>query len=304
MGQRTPLIEGRRVARRGPAGARGGASLARLAAALAFLLLLPGGPATAQGSADANFANPHEMVTAGREGHAISGLATFLAGSSGWRRGIALFPGHPGILRLREEDGQPVFDLRGNFLVRSRRHWLDPETLVLMVDAPSDEWAAFSQRFRETPRYGADVRALIEEAARRYGIGDWTFVGTSEGSISAFHAARMNPALARRLVLTSSVFSASRHGPGLSGADFAAYPNPLLWVHHENDPCSATAYGNAREFAGRTGKPLVTVRGGGPWRGGACEAYTAHGFVGLEKEVVAAMKAWVKTGEVPADVGP
>lgn len=50
--------------------------------------------------------------------------------------------------------------------------------------------------------------------------------------------------------------------------------------------------------------PLVTVRGGGPEKGGACQAFTAHGFVGMEREAVLAMRAWVKTGAVPADIGP
>ena len=124
---------------------------------------------------------------------------THLRDAKAYKYGIALIPGHPGIMRLREENGQPRFELRGNFLVRSRRHWLDgldDETLVLVVDAPSDQWVTFYQQFRETPRYGADVAALLNETGRRYGVADWTFVGTSEGSISAFHAARMNPALA------------------------------------------------------------------------------------------------------------
>jgi len=38
-------------------------------------------------------------------------------------------------MRLREESGQLRFGLGGNFLVRSRRHWLDDDTLVLVVDA-------------------------------------------------------------------------------------------------------------------------------------------------------------------------
>jgi pimeloyl-ACP methyl ester carboxylesterase len=86
-----------------------------------------------------------------------------------------------------------------------------------MVDAPSDQWATFSQGFRESPRYGADVAALLNEVARRFGVEDWTFVETSEGSIGAFHAARMNPGLARRVILSSSLFQPSRYGPGLSG---------------------------------------------------------------------------------------
>jgi hypothetical protein len=49
------------------------------------------------------------------------------------------------VLRLREEDGRLRFELGGNFLVRSRRHWLDEETPVAVLDAPSDERASFPQ---------------------------------------------------------------------------------------------------------------------------------------------------------------
>jgi pimeloyl-ACP methyl ester carboxylesterase len=205
-------------------------------------------------------------------------------------------------MRLREEDGRFQFELRGNFLVRSRRHWLDGETLVAVLDAPSDEWASFTQRFRETPRYGADVAALIAEIGRKYGIEDWTFVGTSEGSISAFHAGRMNPAVTRRVILTASVIRAGRNGPGLSGVDYSELKSRLLWVNHEDDPCSFTLHSLVKSAAQRSGAPLVTARGGGPARGEACMAFTQHGFVGVEKETVLAMRSWIKTGTVPADV--
>jgi hypothetical protein len=112
----------------------------------------------------------------------------------------------------------------------------------------------------------------------------------------------MNPALARRVILTSSVFQPSRNGPGLSGVSWERLPAPLLWVHHENDPCAFTAYRDAQRYAEKSRSPLVTVRGGGPWRGNACEAFTAHGYVGIESETVAAMRSWVKTGAIPPDV--
>lgn len=258
-------------------------------------------PAGAPAS-DPNLANPNEIVTVAVQDYTVSGLVTRLRAPKAFKYGVALFPGHPGIMKLHEENGQPRFELRGNFLVRSRDHWLDDETLVLVVDAPSDQWATFLQGFRETPRYGADVAALLDETARRYRVEDWTFVGTSEGSISAFHAARMNPALARRVILTSSVFAPSRNGPGLSRATWEDLKAPLLWVHHEDDPCAVTSYRDAQRFAEKSRSPLVTVRGGGPGRGGACEAFTAHGFAGLESETVAAMRSWVKTGATPRDV--
>jgi len=253
---------------------------------------------------DPNLANPTQVVTVSVKGYTVAGLVTYLKDAKAFKHGIALFPGHPGIMKLREENGQPRFELRGNFLVRSRRHWLDGETLVVVIDAPSDQWATFTQAFRETPRYGADVAALLREVARRHAVEEWTFVGTSEGSVSAFHAARMDPQLARRTILTSSVFQPSGNGPGLSAANWDKLSSRLLWVHHESDPCRYTPYRDAQRFAERSKSPLLTVRGGAPGRGDPCQALTAHGFVGVERETVLAMRSWVKTGVVPPDVAP
>ena len=281
--------------------------VSRFCLLLVSVLLLPVAglpPARAQAE-DPNAAATNVVLTVPRKDYSIGGLVTHLPGAKVFKYGIALFPGYPGMMRLREEEGRIRFDLGGNFLIRSRRHWLDEETLVLSVDAPSDQWSTFSQQFREDPRYGEDVRALMAEAGQRYGISDWTLVGTSEGSISAFHVARMNPDLAQRVILTASVFVAGRNGPGLSGVGWDGPAKRLLWVHHEFDPCAYTPYRSAQQFAAKSRSPLLTVRGGGPAQGAPCEARSAHGFVGVEPETVLAMRSWVKTGVVPGDVaGP
>src|SRR6185503_12108360 len=106
-----------------------------------------------------------------------------------------------------------------------------------------------------------------------------------------FHAGRMNTALARRVILTASVVRASRNGPGLSSVQFTDLKSPLLWVHHENDPCEYTTYSMAKSLAQRSGAPLLTVRGGDPGSGDPCMARTAHGFIGMEKEAVLAMRS-------------
>lgn len=245
-----------------------------------------------------------QVVTATAQGYTIAGLVTRLAEAKSFKYGIALFPGSPGIMRLRAEDGRPRFELGGNFLVRARRDWLDEETLVVTVDAPSDQWSGFDQWSRERPRYGADVALLLGEVARRFPVGDWTFVGTSEGSVSAFHAARMNPALARRAILTASVFRPGKNGPGLSAVNWNELKSKLLWVHHEDDPCDYTQYREAQRFAEKSKAPLATVRGGGPSSGPPCMARSHHGFVGAERATVLAMRAWVKGGEAPAEVRP
>jgi hypothetical protein len=254
-------------------------------------------------AADPNLAHPTQLVTVAIQSYTISGLVSHRSDAKNLKYGVALFPGHPGILRLREENGQFRFDLRGNFLVRSRRHWLDDETLVVVMDAPSDQWSTFYQTWREAPRYGSDVAALLKEAGRRFKIDDWTFVGTSEGSISAFHAARMNPDLAKRMILTSSVFLEGKNGPGLLYVKFDSAKAKLLWVHHQDDPCPFTSYFEAKRFAAKSNSPLVTVRGGGPVRGRPCEPFSQHGFVGIEVPTIRAMQSWIRTGGVPPDVG-
>jgi hypothetical protein len=226
------------------------------------------------GPEDPNSVLTNTVLTVPLQGYSIAGLVTHVPDAKAFKYGIALFPGYPSIMKLREEGGQPRFELGGNFLIRSRRHWLDRETLVISIDAPSDQWGSFSQQFRQNARYGGDVAALLAEAGRRYGVMDWTLVGTSEGSVSAFHVARMNRALAPR----------------------------LLWVHHEEDPCAYTPYREALRYAQMTRSPLLAVRGGGPSRGAPCEARSAHGFVGVERATVLAMRSWVKTGVTPADV--
>jgi hypothetical protein len=251
------------------------------------------------------YGQTEEVVTVALQSGTIAGLVAHQEGAKGFKHGVALFPGHPGIMKLRrEDDGQAQYELRGNYLVRSRRHWLDNDTLVAVIDAPSDEWASFTQHYRSTPPYGEAIKALVGEIGRRYAIDDWTFVGTSEGSISAFHAARMNPQLARRVILTSSVFKPGRNGPGLAGVDWKALKGALLFVHHADDPCEYTTYRDAQRAAEAAGAPLVTVRGGGPAKGGACQAFTAHGFVGVERPVVLAMRSWIKSAAVPPDVAP
>jgi len=113
----------------------------------------------------------------------------------------------------------------------------------------------------------------------------------------------MNQGRVKRLILTASLFYPTRNGLGLSRIDFSNWSLPLLWVHHAADPCPVTPYAMAKRIAEQGAWPLITVHGGGPSQGDACKAMTAHGFVGIENETVAAMKHWLKTGQVVTEVG-
>lgn len=250
------------------------------------------------GAATADDAVSESVLTARFPDRSLSALVTHLAQHDPFKRAIVLLPGYPGIMKLESAES---YQLKGNFLIRSRRHWLDRETVVLTVDAPSDEWGSFTGRFRAGPRYAEDLRGLAREIEKAWGKLPLALVGTSEGSVSAYHVARALGPDNVKAIFTASLFETSSNSHGLASLDFDDIKVPMLWVHHENDPCRYTPYRQAKRHAEKTRAPLITVRSANAGRGDPCQAFTQHGFVGVEAETVRAMKRWVTEG-VAADV--
>lgn len=241
------------------------------------------------------------VITATLPGRSISALVTHLQDHDTFQHAIVLMPGSPGIMKIESAES---FGMKGNFLIRARRHWLDRKTLVFSVDAPSDEWAGFTVRFRSTERYAQDIRALVGAIRAKYGTLPLTIVGTSEGSISAYYAALAVPGKDTKVIFSSSLFLSSRVANGLAVLDFDNFPIPMLWVHHESDPCRFTPYHEAQRMAQRTRAPLITVKSSNAGQGNPCEARSPHGFIGAERETVQVMKAWALTGVVGDVVMP
>jgi pimeloyl-ACP methyl ester carboxylesterase len=266
---------------------------------LACAALLLATPAPAQ---DPNAALDNEVVVAQLPGRSIAGLVSTQPGAKSFTHGLVLFPGSPGYGNLRAEDGEIKYGQRGNFLVRARRHFIEDGVLTVVIDAPSDQQGKFSHAFRETPRYGDDVQALLDAVSKKYGPLEWTFIGTSEGSVSAAYAAGLLPALPSRVILTASLVSPSGGGRGLEVSDVRKIKVPVLWVHHRDDPCRYTPYFRVRNYAEETKTPLLTVTGTGNAYGNACEPYTQHGFIGVEIKTAKAILEWIRTGRVPPDV--
>ncbi|MBI2294953.1 MAG: hypothetical protein HYU76_02660 [Betaproteobacteria bacterium] len=251
---------------------------------------------------DPNAAFTNEVIVAQLPGRSISALVTHRPGVTKFAHAIALFPGSPGYINLRVEDGEIRFGLRGNFLIRARRHFLEDGFLTAVIDAPSDHQVSFWHSYRASDRYGEDVKAVVDAVAKKFGALDWTFIGTSEGSVSAVHAARMVAPPARRVALTSSLVTPSFAGSGVRVSDVKQIIIPVLWAHHRDDPCSYTQYSRVKQYAEETKTPLVTVTGAGNVRGNPCDAFTQHGFVGMEIKTIKAILSWIRSGKVPADV--
>ena len=201
-----------------------------------------------------------------------------------------LFPGGAGNISLRTEGGQ--IKLReGNFLVRSRIFFVDGGLATAVMDAPSDQATGMDDRFRLGDNHAADIAAVLAELKERYAGAPVFLVGTSRGTISAAAAGRTLADRIAGVVLTSTLFTAARSGPGLSGFDFTAVSAPILFVHHADDGCFVTPYRGAQSLVAKF--PLITVQGGDPARSDPCEALSAHGYLGKERETVEAMVNWM-----------
>lgn len=208
---------------------------------------------------------------------------------------VIIFAGGDGNLALTPAGPQ---QLQGNFLVRTGPRWMREGFLVAILDTPSDRPRGM-WNFRTTKAHAADVKQAIAAMREIAKVPVW-LVGTSMGTLSAANAAaRITGGGPDGIVLTSSVTETSkvsyetvRHG-GLEDIRV-----PTLVVHHKNDACQASPYSGAESIMKALKrapvKELMAFEGGSPPISTPCEAKSAHGYLGLEAQVVSAIGAWIR----------
>ena len=177
-----------------------------------------------------------------------------------------------------------------NFLVRSRQLFVDQGIATAVIDAPSDQ-RTMNDSLRMGGRHQDDVAAVLRDLQLRLPKVRVFLVGTSRGTVSAAYVGAALGSEPSGVVLSSSLFIASREGAGLSGFDFSRIAAPLLFVHHAEDSCRFTPYAAAARLGEHY--PLITVRGGTSPRSGPCEPFNAHGYFGREAETVKAIAGWM-----------
>ena len=131
----------------------------------------------------------------------------------------------------------------------------------------------------------------VEYSRQRFADTPVFLIGTSRGTLSAANGGRALTGRIAGVVLTATMFLAARSGRGLSGFDYTTIRSPLLFAHHIEDGCFVTPYRNAKSLAEKF--PLITVQGGDAARSDPCEAFSAHGFLGKERETVEAIVNWM-----------
>jgi pimeloyl-ACP methyl ester carboxylesterase len=184
----------------------------------------------------------------------------------------------------------------GNFLVRSRQLFVDQGVAVVVVDAPSDRQSPpYLSGFRQTPEHVMDIKAVIAWARGRSKVPVW-LVGTSRGTQSAaFVATQLQGSEGPDgLVLSSSILRDPRGRP-VPAMPLENIRVPVLVVHHEQDGCVLCSFSEVPTLLSKlTNNPraqLLQFRGGVS-TGDPCEAFSYHGFNGLEAEVVRQTVVW------------
>jgi alpha/beta superfamily hydrolase len=142
----------------------------------------------------------------------------------------------------------------------------------------------------------ADIKAVIAWVRGQAKIPVW-LIGTSRGTQSAAYIATAltGEEGANGLVLTSTILAddKSRAVPAMP---LGSLHIPVLVVHHEQDGCKHCAFSEIsalmEKLAGSPKIQLISLKGGEN-RGDPCEAFSYHGFNGLEHEVVSQIASWI-----------
>ena len=208
---------------------------------------------------------------------------------------VILFAGGNGALQL--STGR-LAGLGGNFLVRNRGRFAEQGFMVAVPDAASDHASGLT-RFRSSAEHAEDVRRLIAALRELAPAAPVWLVGTSMGTVSAANAAaRLREGGADGLVLTSTITRWNRgEGESVSDVRLKDIRVPSLLVHHREDACPFTPYSDIpallRDLSKAPRRELVTFEGGDPPESKPCEARAAHGYLGLDAQVVKAIADWI-----------
>ena len=216
-------------------------------------------------------------------------------------RAVALlYMGGLGAVHLERRSVAEVLGPKGNFLLRSAEQILSPELAVAIVDAPSDQASGMEDTFRMSDAHASDQRLLVAALRQRLPGAKVMLVGTSRGTISAAYLAQaLGPAI-DGVVLTSTVFRASKRGLGLSLFHFEKLKVPLLLVHHAEDGCPVCPFKEAQDL--KALGPLITVRGSIEPESGPCDPLSNHGYFGRETAVAQALRHWILGEPFPREI--
>jgi len=185
---------------------------------------------------------------------------------------LILMPGGAGTLNPHiNNEGKLQFGFAGNFLIRSRNQFCD------------SQFTTASTNSTESPER---MGALVNDLQTRFPNAKICMVGTSRSTYSTMGLAEMFDGKIDCIIHTASMNQIARF-------DTRKFKSRHLMVHHKNDPCHLTTYASTQSNHERYKTPLITMEGGSS-TGDACQAFSFHGFYGIEQQTIDQIKAWIR----------
>jgi hypothetical protein len=227
----------------------------------------------ALGSLAANARAADELALA-RSGDAGAVSYVLTTGTGKPAYAVILMPGGNGILDPQMgSNGRLTMRAGGNFLIRSRALFASGPFVAASTDATTSP---------------ERILAIAGDLQRRFGPLKVYVVGTSrstestmtlsaplDGKVAGFvHSSSMNP---------------------IAGFDTRNFRSRHLIVVHRADPCRVTQPTNGEAAHRKYGTELIEMDGGKS-TGPDCEAFSHHGYNGIEAETVEKIKAWIVAG--------
>jgi hypothetical protein len=212
-----------------------------------------------------------------------------------------LLPGYPSVVRPVVENNEMVSSkLKGNFLIRARRHLVGEQLATLVIDCRSDSGDYCSSAYQASLMRHQDVAQLVKLVKQmKPSIKNIWIVGTSMGTVSSSFMPTYEPFIYNGAIHTASItepYSKNSYRE-LGGFDYKKSKIPQVLIHHREDPCHLTTYSGAKSISEKYGITLITVSGSSDKSGPACNAFTEHGFRGKEKEVMESISHLIQTGQ-------
>ncbi len=186
--------------------------------------------------------------------------------------GVILMPGGNGRMGPHMERAKIAFSGGGNFLIRSRELFADPQFVAASTDATT------------TPDR---IMVIVRDLERRYGKIAIYVIGTSRSTEATMSLAKSLDGQVAGFVHSSSMSS-------IAGFDPRNLRSRNLIVLHKMDACKVTNPSAGISSHNKYGTELIEMDGGKS-TGDDCEAYAHHGYYGIEKETVDRIKGWILT---------
>lgn len=222
-----------------------------------------------------------------------SSVPMYVQAKEGAKTTVLLMPGGKGGIGALGKDGRPTST---NFLIRSGDQFLSFGFNVAMMSKPTD-LPELNGPIRVSAEHMDDIRRAVSYLKERFGVPVW-IVGTSWGSTSTASAAiaLRDEGLIAGIALTSSITS-YRIAQAVPKLELEKITVPTLVMHHEQDACQhCRPHEVSSILSGLKGasiKKLVMVNGGERPTGDPCFEFHYHGYIGMEKEAVETIAAWI-----------